>query len=256
MDPTALKFKDSAFKILEDIGKAGLHAAFPVDFEYYMIALELVDSKLNTIDYFSFPVLPSSIRKSENHRVMTKQTQNGINVLKNDAFPISDINLKGNFGKVFKFVSVSGRPVSATGIYYSGVKKWEDVSVERIGNISTNFSQFNPQYKTGYGCSKVLQSIIDKSRGHDDGGEFKLFLYNMALGESYVVVPPKKALTWSQDDKSSNMIWNYDLNLQIVAPLEKVYKHYEWTTKSLLTSNVIQNGVNDIANNIKSLYDF
>ena len=49
--------------LLTSIGRAGLNALFPNDFEFYMVALELVDSESRTIEYFSFPILPSNIRE-------------------------------------------------------------------------------------------------------------------------------------------------------------------------------------------------
>ncbi|HQF50625.1 MAG TPA: hypothetical protein PK588_07635, partial [Paludibacteraceae bacterium] len=55
-------------QMAQDLGRGVLHQIYPNDFEYYMLALELVDGANNTIDYFVFPVMPSAIVKSENKR--------------------------------------------------------------------------------------------------------------------------------------------------------------------------------------------
>ena len=47
------------------MGRSALAAAAPHDFEYYLVALELTDGSGNTIDFFSFPIMPTRIRKQE-----------------------------------------------------------------------------------------------------------------------------------------------------------------------------------------------
>jgi hypothetical protein len=47
--------------LIENVGKASVHALFPDEFELYLMALELTDSNGNLIDYLAFPVMPESI---------------------------------------------------------------------------------------------------------------------------------------------------------------------------------------------------
>ena len=120
--------------------------------------------------------------------------------------------------------------------------------------MSFNLGSFGFSIKTGYGVLKMLQSMVDKSSGVDDQGRpFKLFFYNMALGESYQVVVPPNGIRYSQD-VSKNMIWYYDLRFTIVAPLEAVaFGHgNKWRT---LGASAIQAGVDIAKNAVKDLVD-
>ncbi len=87
---------------------------------------------------------------------------------------------------------------------------------------SLKSASFDPSVKNGYGCTKILQAIISKSNGVDkDGLPFRLYFYNMALGESYLVVVPPTGLVLNQS-LQRNMIWEYSLTMTAIAPLEAV----------------------------------
>ena len=81
---------------------------------------------------------------------------------------------------------------------------------------------------------------------------FKLYMYNPALGENYLVVPSNNPISLSQNDNESNMIWEYSLNLTIIAPMERVRKNAGANAAAvLLAADVMQKGVNDAADTIK-----
>ena len=51
--------------LISTLGQAGLNSLFPDDFEVYIIAFELVDSSDNTLEFFSFTIMPTNITISE-----------------------------------------------------------------------------------------------------------------------------------------------------------------------------------------------
>jgi hypothetical protein len=77
----------------QDLGRALMNATYPKDFEYYMVALELVAGNGSPIDYFAFPILPSSIVKSENKRISIKKAFKSTLILTSTAFTPQDISI-------------------------------------------------------------------------------------------------------------------------------------------------------------------
>jgi hypothetical protein len=170
--------------------------------------------------------------------------------LTSTAFTPQDINLRGNFGRGFKIL-LGGKEILNGTAFSVSTKNGVFGSNAFNAGVSTIQPQFSSLVKTGYGATKLLQSIIQKSDGSDSKGPFKLYFYNFALGESYLVVAPSKALTLSQDDQNSNMIWNYDLSLTIIAPLESVTAAKQLSSLSkLLVLNVVQNSVNQVGKDV------
>lgn len=235
------------------IGKAALSGLFPRDFEYYLVALELTTFDGDTIDFFSFPILPSQLTKSENTKTSIYPTLGGITIINSSTITPQDLTLSGDFGRSFKlmvgnygapFVSFKGVKFSNTnGVYYS-----DDVNA----TFSRKVPDFNFTVKSGYGCIKILQSMIARANGHDDGKPFRLYFYNLALGESYLVVPTKNPLVLSQNE-AKNTIWSYTLNLQIIAPLDRIDFGGSKSPRSLtnlLTQAAIQNAVNKAAKTV------
>lgn len=233
------------------LGHSALHQLYPKDFEYYMIALELVNGSGDTIDYLAFPVLPSSITKSENKRINIKKAYKSTLVLTSTAFTPQDIVIRGNFGRSFKILIGSKEILSGLAFLSSIKNGIFDLSLQSNKNITLPTQQFSQYVKTGYGVTKLLQSIIQKSDGSDHNGPFRLYLYNLALGESYLVVAPSKALILEQNDTNMNMIWNYTLNLTIIAPLELVKNNLSLSSiGQLLVASVIQGSVNKVGRDI------
>jgi hypothetical protein len=232
-------------EMAQNIGRSLMHQLYPKDFEYYMIALELVDGAGNTIDYFAFPILPSAITKSETKRINIKKSFKSTLILTSTAYTPQDISIRGNFGRGFKII-IGGKEV-LNGLAFNASTK---AGVFEL-NQQVPVNQFSQFVKTGYGAIKLLQSIIHKSDGSDANGPYRLYMYNFALGESYLVVAPNKALTLEQNESNMNMIWNYNLNLTTIAPLEEIRNAISVTSNTrILQANVLQNTVNGVGRDI------
>lgn len=248
----AQKAKDMAL----DIGKAGLAALYPNDFEVYLCTLELADSQDNTIDFFTFPVNPNNITKTEPKRETIRNTAGGVTVLTSPTFVPQELSIRGDFGRTFKILLSTKTGTSLTGAAYSlsaGKYSLTDITGKNTNSLKT--PSFDVGVKTGFGCTKILQGIISKSNGVDKSGlPLRLYFYNMALGEGYLVVVPPSGLSLSQN-MSRNMIWEYNLTMTVVAPLESVASS-SGKSKSALTkicaAAAIQKSVNTLATTIAS----
>ena len=217
-------------------GRDGMAKQYPRDFELYMCALELVDDNDDTVDYFGFPVMPSNISKTETEATTVQTSFTGITVFNKQGYTPDEISIEGDFGRAFKLLSWEEDG------YYPGfaTQKAIEDGFYTSDQINSNFKDIKQEFlvgvKTGFGCTKILQSIIHKAKSHGPTGmTYKLYLYNQALGESYLVVPTKQPLTLSQNEQSSNMIWKYQLNLVIIADLNDV-KNNKKSKSELQTS--------------------
>lgn len=203
------------------LGKNALNALFPKDFELYLIALELTDSKGNTIDYLSFPVMPDSIKEGKSELTTVKKTAGGITVTTTPSFVPRDIQIRGTFGKGFKVLTSKKTKESVLGYVYSTSAGIYDKITQNKGT-KTIPKAFSTYIKTGYGVTKILEAIINKSTGLDaDGKPMKLLFYNLILGNNYQVTVQSSDFTM---DKSTNMYWQYSLNLHAIAPMEDLTK--------------------------------
>lgn len=229
-----------------NIGKGGLSAMFPKDFDAYMMGLELTDSQDNTIDYFAFPVMPESITKSEPNRTNVKRTSSGITVLSSNSFTPEEISIKGNFGRSFKFYLSPVAP-AVQGVAFSTVAGRYDLLSTKSNVLIGSANSFSIGIKTGFGAHSILRAIINKSSGTDALGKpFKLYFYNMALGESYLVTVPSSGFTSSQS-MDKNMIWDYSLSLTVIAPLGALMSlRRKNSMLALLAFSLIQQSVNAV----------
>jgi hypothetical protein len=233
------KFKQEA----GELGRIALSTKYPNEFEVYIMSLELTDSDGRTVDYFSFPVMPTHISKPENKRVKTKTSSSGVTVLSSDAHTPSEILIKGDFGRSFKLM-IKPQLGDVEGYGFKGF----------FNNLQINTPTFDIGVKTGFGCIKILQDIIGKSVMLDSKGKpYRLYLYNMALAESYLVVTTPQGLILTQSyDK--NMIWTYSLSLTILAPLNKINpEKAKFSSSKLLQASIVQNFANRIGSEIKNL---
>jgi hypothetical protein len=204
-------------RLVNEVGRAALHSLYPNEFEAYFCSLELVDYLGRTIDFFAFPVMPKSMSYGYPTATNIKQSDGGVTIMKRPHFVPRDIQIMGNFGKRFKFL-VGRNQVDAMAIRFSssaGVFTKEEVMA---GGLQTKAAILNSQIRTGYGCTKILQSIIDKAQALDTvtGQQFSLYFYNTVIGESYLVEPLNMELKMGMDE---NMIWNYTLQLKGVSPI-------------------------------------
>lgn len=231
---------------IETLGKSAMNIKYPDEFEVYMIALELLDSKGKTLNYFIFPVMPSTLSDDSQQIHNVKKTLGGVSVLSTVGFVPTDINLVGNFGRRFR-VLLGG--------------DWNDVvsSFKDNGGQVTkgSFKQgvkevFDDRVKTGYGCCKVLESIVNNSNVlDDDGGVKTLIFHNLALGNSYVV--KSMGLVFSQSQET-NMIWGYTLKLKSIAPLSALYtsKQLQEQRLRLNVQGYAQSRVDSLVNKLTS----
>lgn len=240
---------DRVIQYATNLGLSAANAALPYDIEYYMVALELTDGGGNTIDYFAFPIMPSSITKSEPKRTNIKQAGTGITVLSSTSFVPQQITLQGNFGKYFRFMLSTKEPaaVAASFSVNNGVYNLYETAVNSMIGSAEGLTL---GMKNGYGSMNILRAIISKSNGIDrQGRPFRLYFYNMALSESFLVVVPPQGLTISQN-MQNNGIWEYSLTLQAIAPLSLVASGDKniSSSRGILSPANIQKGVNDAAN--------
>ena len=236
--------------IEKTIGTQALSAMFPNDFELYMCALELTDSEDHVIDYLAFPVMPDSITKTEPTRTNVKKSLFGITVLTSPSFTPQEINIKGSFGRNFKILLNVANPVQGAA-FSTTAGKYDLFSIS--GKSTTlSFSEFDVGVKTGYGVLKILKAIASKSVGLGKNGKpLRLYFYNMALGESFLVVIPPSGVQYTQN-LARNMIWNYNLTMIALAPMEAVSRRISAQTSSLntLVSSAVQTGVNELATKV------
>lgn len=217
-----------------------MSSLYPREFEMYMIAFELCDSKGKTLDYFSFPIMPSEMQISEKNATKSQSTFGGVSSVSSSVYIPKMVKISGNFGRNFKILYRNKVTVPF-------IKK---VEVERsygIGSPKKELELTN-SIKTGYGCIKVLESIINRSVGIDEYGNCnRLYFYNLAFGESFLV---KVGNFDFQQTLSTNAIWNYSLDIECVCPiyLDKIGENK--ARKAILNAS-IQLGMNTLVNGVK-----
>jgi hypothetical protein len=220
--------------LVRSLGKSALNAIYPEDFEVYLIAFELVDSQDQTLEFFSFPIMPSNITIAEPELVNIKKVNKGIVSLKTTSFIPKDINISGNFGRTFRLI-VRDKVVDFTSFKGS------------LGLLNGEFQ--GPNIKTGFGSIKVLKRLLEGTKVLDQkGNPTRLYFYNFAFSENYVVEVVDKSFNQS---KESNMIWNYNVSLKAVAPITNTVRDRK-SLISILTSSSLQKGINTLASNISS----
>lgn len=203
-------FADIENKISSLVGSVGstfidsiLYSMFPNEFELYLVALELTDYNDNIIEYFTFPINPSMLTKTEPRVKNIRKTFGGVTVNKSVGFVPQDLTIKGNFGRWWKILV-----------------RDKEVNVNSLLKKTTQFNQngeFNAIIKNGYGSLKVLQHILQQSEDIVDGFPRKLYFHNFILGESYLV----EVLDHTIDlNVQTNRIHNYSIKFKIISPVD------------------------------------
>ena len=205
---------------LNEIGKRALSALYPNDFEFYMISFELVDSTGLTHEYFTFPIMASSIDKFHQELTNIRKTAGGISVTDNNTLIPIQTTIKGNFGKRFKFL-LGNDIVNFVGLVFSTQEGFFSRANLSKAVTTIKGGLFSSQIKTGYGCTKILEAILLKSKGLDPYGKpFNLFMYNTSFGDNYLV--KVNSHSYNTDKERNNMIWEYTINLTLLARLEEL----------------------------------
>lgn len=230
-----------------DAAQAALNASFPYDFEYYMMAFELVSWDDKTIDYFVFPINPSTYSDSIVSPTTVQNTMGGVSITGNSSFSPHDIMIKGNFGRKFKVLSGNDvDPAVAHLSTASGVFDSFGFNANSRGKSTKQISSI--RVKTGFGATKVLEGICNKSKADIDGKPNRLYMYNPAFSSNYMV----KVMNFkiSQNVESDNLVWGYEMSLKAVAPLDVVVSldNKKHSLSGALTKSVVQNTANRVAN--------
>lgn len=233
--------------LLSTIGKAALNARYPNEFELYVCALELVDQTGKTMQYFIFPVNPSSMDESQPKLTNIKKTLAGVTVLSSPTFVPIDITLTGTFGRKFKVLLGS----NFVDVVQSFTTSPSAVTTDNSDSQSAS-SVFDARVKTGYGCLKILQEIIDGADVIDENGPRRLIFYNPAFGSSYVVKPTSFKIAMSQE---SNMVHNYYLSLKAIAPLNALQSAQQLQDEAatLNTTAYVQTQANAVLNDLATI---
>ncbi len=236
------------------LGEAALHALYPKDFAFYFLALQLVDSQNNTIDYFAWPVLPDEIRETHTELTRINKTMAGVNVLKNPTFNPRQISIRGNFGRKFKIL-IGGQSIEFAGFNLSIKNGKFNISNNNI--LDGVVPQFSSFAKNGYGCIKLLEAIKEKSKKLDGNQKpYSLFLYNPILGNNYQV--EFNSFSHFQDKDQHNMVPGYSIQLTAIAPLDSVLSRINNIKSAIknLTLVGLQKLANQVASNLKVLSRF
>lgn len=197
-------------QLYQSIGRTALHYLYPNDFEVYMCSLEVTDAEGEPIDFFTFPISPSSIKVGEPSNVSLTKSAGGISIVSSPTFSPLHITLNGNFGRKFKLL-VGRESVTGAGFNFSRDKGLEANQILK--------ATFSPTVKSGYGCMKILQNIVRLSKRVDDEGRpYRLYFYNPAMGESFLV----KVNNFDIETNAGqlNMMHGYSLQLIAIAPIE------------------------------------
>jgi hypothetical protein len=238
-------FTQNVANVVSTMGRAGLHALAPDQFEYYLCSFELMNSQGATVAFMNFPVMPNSISETEAKIIDIAKTNSGIVTMFNSSFTPKDISLQGTFGRKFRIIG--------------GLKDIPngDKTITSIMNGNLGFSMFGNEVrvKTGFGLTNLLRRIIKKTTETDDYGmPYVLLFNNYALNSSYVVEVLSSSFNQSVEN---NMLWFYSLEMKAVAPAEVVKKTTAKNLLGLVSANSIAQGIQGIlSDSVRSLMQF
>lgn len=245
-----MSIENATFKRLgsfSTVGKIGLNIAYPDEFELYLCALEVTDINYKTLQYFVFPVMPTNMDETQTFLSNVKKTLGGVVVISSQGFVPRDITLAGSFGR--KFRTLLG------GDYLDVISSFKTVDDKiSINSVASGIKEiFDDRVKTGYGCIKILEEIINSTNIVDSKGPRRLILHNPALGNSYLIKPQSLKLSQTQE---TNMMWSYALSMKAIASLEDIMdgKQLKDERIRLNATGYMQSKVDNVINSItKSL---
>jgi len=214
-----------------------------------MLAIELVDSQENTVDYFIWPILPDEIRENHTELTTIRKTMGGVNVLKNPTFNPRQISMRGTFGRTFKLL-LGQQTVEFAGFGFSIQNGKFNVTAPNL--LDGDVPQFSTFAKTGYGCVKILEAMKEKSKKLDQYGKpYALYLYNPILGNNYQV--EFNTFSHMQDKDQFNMIPAYSIQLTAVASLEAILGRRASVNSALKNLSLanLQKTANQVASNLR-----
>ena len=95
-------FQDLVYNFTTTLGRAALHALYPKDFEYYLVAFELRSYEGAVIDFFAFPIMPSSMKVNKPSAINVKKSFGGVFSTSTEDFVPFEISINGNFGRNYR----------------------------------------------------------------------------------------------------------------------------------------------------------
>ena len=202
-------------------GESALHIQYPDEFEYYAMALELVDKDYKSVDFFGFPVMPEDLSMPNTFNTTTKKTLAGITNTINPTFNQFTFSLSGTFGRTF-------RKVIKKTTFLRNVSNTPDVDSGVSISSSNSTNLFSTDWKTGYASCKMLERILDKSVTLDkDNYPYFLVFYNLAFNQAMLVSVESLEFKASAD---SSRIWKWSLSLKALANFQN---NFQRSTTSL-----------------------
>lgn len=233
----------SVRQFITKIGQAGAHTLFPTEFEYYAVTLELTDSRGKSIEYLTFPVTPDNISYDDQTFVNIKKTLGGISSTDTSTNRPKRITMNGTFGRKLKLLTELNNANSGDSTKGGVFSPIQD-------GLQSKTRLLNLRLKSGYGVTKILKSIVDKSSSLDEyNNPLNLYLYFPVLGENYLIKINNFRLT--QDITTSNMLWKYMLDITVLANLAEIRPRP--TIGKNLANDVVQKGVNLVLNKVRKL---
>lgn len=220
------------------VGKAGVSAMAPDNFENYQCSLELLNVSGERVGYISFLVMPNNISETTTPIQSQTKTKNGMVTLFNSSFAPVDIQIQGTFGRKIR-LSVG-----------SIIDPQEHENNFLSGNIATILGT-QLVAKTGYGMTKVLKYILQKANQVDENGDpYVLVFRNFAFNTHYVVDVMNYSFTQSTEN---NMLWFYNLALKAIAPGDAIKTVSDPIAQSIgaIAGSVICSGLTSILNSAK-----
>ena len=207
-------FVSSVRGAVMQLGRAGLHVLGPDNFEYYMCAFKLLDSKGNMVAYMQFPVMPNNITESRSSIVSITKTAQGVVTQFNPTFAPIDISIQGTFGRKFRLLLGQKEFLGVAEGAWGKAQKFFNGNIVSVGNSDILI-------KTGYGLVKMLKNILDGAYALDaDSSSPHLLIFeNYSLNTHYVVEPIQRSFTQSTEN---NMVWYYNVDMRAVADSDDV----------------------------------
>lgn len=183
--PNQTSISNALGSVVREASQTALSAAFPDQYESYHLVLQLLWAN-NTIESFTFPVMPESLLMAQQYLMTVTPTLNG-NFVDDFGWAPSPINLQGTFGKKL-------RTIVGAGLLNNPGQALRSTTAA-----------------TGYGMAKQLSELVEKSHTPDDGGLLpKTVLFNWAFSSHWEVAI--NGFNVAMSDRQ-NGLWFYNLQL-------------------------------------------
>lgn len=218
------------------VGKAALNAVMPDDIEYYLCSLELYNQDKKRVGFLSFVVMPDQMEENHSPIQTMIKTHRGIATVLNDSFAPVDISFSGTFGRKWRLLSSFKDPKLEL-----DTKGFLNLSFGSVAGIGVGL-------KSGYGITKIMEHILQRSYKTQGGKPFYLIFNNYALNTSYVCDVVNYSVF---QDIGSNMMWGYSVHLRAVAENATFFK-MSTRLKNLkdIAAMQIANGLTNVVSNM------